>query len=163
MRIVFYVDTAHLLVQNFVLKSFRGMSMKRIMALDIGDKTIGMAVSDPLGITAQGVGTIRRTKLMKDLDVLDGYVKQYDVDRFVIGLPKNMNNTIGPQGNKVKQVAGFIRDRYELPIYFQDERLSTKAAEYMMSQSSMNPQKKKGIVDEVAAQIILQRYLDQQK
>ncbi len=132
----------------------------RILGLDIGDRTIGLAVSDALGITAQGVQTIRRTKLTEDLEKLDKVVEEYKIDLFVLGLPKNMNNTIGPQGNKVKQFAAHMKKKWEIPIHFQDERLSTVAAEQMMSESGMHWKKKKQIVDEVAAQVILQRYLD---
>lgn len=133
---------------------------QRVLGFDIGDKTIGLAVSDALGITAQGLTTIRRTKLTQDLEVLDGIVKEYDIAVFVLGLPKNMNNTIGPQGNKVKQFASFMKKKWEIPIVFQDERLSTVAAHQMMSESGMHWKKKKEIVDEIAAQVILQRYLD---
>lgn len=134
----------------------------RILALDIGDRTIGLAISDALGITAQGLTTLRRTKLTSDLEALDAIVAEKGITLFVLGLPKNMNNTIGPQGNKVKQFASFMRKKWDIPVVFQDERLSTVAAEQMMSESGMHWKKKKEIVDEVAAQVILQRYLDNQ-
>ena len=132
----------------------------RILGLDIGDRTIGMAVSDPLGITAQGVGTIRRTKQKEDFAKLDEIILRYEIRLFVLGLPKNMNNTLGPQGNKVKQFAAQMKKNWDIPVVFQDERLSTYAAEQMMAQASMHWKKRKALVDEVAAQLILQRYLD---
>lgn len=133
---------------------------ERILGLDIGDRTLGVAVSDPLGFTAQGVCTIRRTKLKEDFEKLDAIVRQRNITRFVLGLPKNMNNTLGPQGNKVKQFAAQMKKKWDLPIEFQDERLSTVAAEQMMAASSMHWKKRKELVDEVAAQLILQRWLD---
>lgn len=134
--------------------------MGRILGLDIGDRTIGLAATDLLGITAQGVGTIRRTKLKEDFEELDEIVRRLDITRFVLGMPKNMNNTLGPQGNKVKQFAAQMKKKWDIPIEFQDERLSTRVAEQMMAESSMHWKKRKALVDEVAAQLILQRWLD---
>lgn len=134
--------------------------MGRILGLDIGDRTIGVAATDLLGITAQGVGTIRRTKLREDFEKLDEIVQRLEITLFVLGMPKNMNNTMGPQGNKVKQFAAQMKKKWEIPIEFQDERLSTRAAEQMMAESSMHWKKRKELVDEVAAQLILQRWLD---
>lgn len=134
--------------------------MGRILGLDIGDRTIGLAATDPLGITAQGIGTIRRTKQKEDFEKLDAYVRQLDITLFVLGMPRNMNNTLGPQGNKVKQFAAQMKKKWDIPIVFQDERLSTRAAEQMMAESSMHWKKRKQLVDEVAAQLILQRWMD---
>lgn len=133
----------------------------RIMGLDLGDKTIGVAVSDPLGWTAQGVEVIRRDgDTVRDLKRLKELVTEYSVEQVVLGLPKNMNGTLGERGEKAKAFAQEIRQALSLPVDLWDERLSTVAAERILLEGDTSRAKRKKVIDKVAAAIILQGYLD---
>ncbi|KNF09881.1 putative holliday junction resolvase [Gottschalkia purinilytica] len=134
--------------------------MKRIMGLDVGDKTIGVAVSDLLGITAQGVTTIRRKGIKKDLEDLESIINEYEVEEVVIGLPKNMNNTLGPQGEKVLQFVEKFKKIFNKNIVLQDERLTTVSAEKILINADVRRDKRKKVIDKLAATYILQTYLD---
>lgn len=137
--------------------------MERIMGLDVGDKTIGVAVSDALGITAQGITTIRRKGIKTDLNELEKLILEYNVNKVVIGLPKNMNNTIGPQGEKVLKFVEKFKKRFSLEIVLQDERLTTVSAERMLVSADVSRRKRKDIIDKVAATYILDTYLEKNK
>ncbi|AYD40126.1 Holliday junction resolvase RuvX [Clostridium fermenticellae] len=132
----------------------------RILGLDIGDRTIGVAVSDPLGFTAQGITTIRRKSEEKDIEKLKQICLEYEVDTIVSGLPKNMNGTLGPQSEKVLKFCDIIKDNIDLPIKMWDERLTTVAAHRAMLEADLSRNKRKKIVDKMAATYILQGYLD---
>lgn len=132
----------------------------RILGLDIGDRTIGVAVSDPLGFTAQGVTTIRRKSNEKDLEELKKICDEYKVETIVSGLPKNMNGTLGPQSEKVIGFCKLIEETIKLPIKMWDERLTTVAAHRVMLEGDLSRSKRKKIVDKMAAMYILQGYLD---
>lgn len=132
----------------------------RIMGLDVGDKTIGVALSDPLGWTAQGLEVIRRSDFKKDLARLQEIIKQYEVEKIVLGLPKNMNGTIGPQGEKVLAFRDGLQGQIDLPMELWDERLTTVAAEKMLIQADVSRAKRKKVIDKMAAGVILQGYLD---
>lgn len=132
----------------------------RIMGLDVGDKTIGVALSDPLGWTAQGLEVIRRQDIDKDLARLSEIIRQYEVEKILVGLPKNMNATIGPQGEKVLDFIEQLKTRIDLPVKTWDERLSTVAAERMLIQADVSRSKRKKVIDKMAAAVILQGYLD---
>ena len=132
----------------------------RILGLDIGDRTIGVAVSDPLGYTAQGITTIRRKNEEIDINELIDICNKYEVDTIVAGLPKNMNGTIGPQSEKVLAFCEVIKLKIDIPIKMWDERLTTVAAERIMLEADFSRAKRKKIVDKVAATYILQGYLD---
>ena len=134
--------------------------MNRIMGLDVGDKTIGVAVSDPLGIMAQGITTIRRIGLKKDLEALESIIDEYKVNKIVVGLPKNMNNSIGPQGEKVLKFVSKIKNKFKIDVILQDERLTTVSAERVLIEGDMSRKKRKEVIDKVAATYILQSYLD---
>ena len=135
----------------------------RIMGLDIGDKTIGVAVSDLMGITAQGVKTIRRVGKKKDIEALKEIIKERQVNKIVSGLPKNMNGTLGPQGEKVIKFCELLEQETGIKIEYWDERLSTVAAERTLIQGNVRRENRKGVIDMVAAVIILQGYLDRQR
>lgn len=135
----------------------------RIMGLDVGDKTIGVAVSDLLGWTAQGVETIKRTSSKADLNRIKEIIDEMDVKKIVVGLPKNMNGTIGPQGEKVLKFCEKIKKKFDMEVVLWDERLTTVAAEKMLISADMSRKKRKQVVDKVAAVYILQGYLDSQK
>ncbi|MBO8137355.1 MAG: Holliday junction resolvase RuvX [Desulfotomaculum sp.] len=132
----------------------------RIMGLDIGDKTIGVAVSDLMEWTAQGLEVIRRSDDDKDMEKLADIIKSYEVGKIVVGLPKNMNGTIGPQGEKVQDFAAKIKSKIGLPVELWDERLTTAAAERMLIEADVSRKKRKKVIDKVAAVLILQGYLD---
>ncbi|MCR5468991.1 MAG: Holliday junction resolvase RuvX [Lachnospiraceae bacterium] len=135
----------------------------RIMGLDFGSKTVGVAVSDPLKITAQGVGIVRRKspgKLRQTLAAITEMVEKYEVEEIVLGFPKNMNNTEGERCEKTKEFAELLSKRVEVPIEFWDERLTTVAADKIMMESGIRRENRKEYVDEIAAILILQGYLD---
>jgi len=133
---------------------------KRILALDVGDRTIGMAISDPLGWTAQGLHTLRRNNAEADMKALKEVIHQYEVTRLVVGLPKNMNGTIGPQAEKVRYFVEQLRPEISCEIVEWDERLTTKMAERSLIEADIRRNKRKKIIDTAAAVCILQGYLD---
>lgn len=135
----------------------------RIMGLDVGSKTVGVAISDPLGFTAQGVEIIRIDEEAGEFgfERLEELVKQYKVDKFVVGLPKNMNNTEGPRVEASKAYGEKINELFNIPVDYQDERLTTVQAERMLvEQADVSRGKRKKVIDKLAAQLILQNYLD---
>ena len=135
----------------------------RVMGLDVGSKTVGVAISDPLGFTAQGVEIIKINEEAKEFgfDRLGELVKEYQVDKFVVGLPKNMNNTEGPRVEASKAYGDKIKEIFNLPVDYQDERLTTVQAERMLvEQADVSRGKRKKGIDKLAAQLILQNYLD---
>ncbi len=134
--------------------------MKRIMGLDVGNRTIGVAVSDALGITAQGITTIRRKSLKDDFEKLKELINDYNVEKIVVGLPKNMNNTIGPQGNKVLKFVDELKNETNKEIIMQDERLTTVSAERVLIKADVSRKKRKKVIDKLAASYILQSYLE---
>ena len=135
----------------------------RIMGLDVGDKTIGVAVSDLMGLTAQGVKTIKRVGKKKDIEALKEIIKERQVNKIVSGRPKNMNGTLGPQGEKVIKFCELLEEETGIKIEYWDERLSTVAAERTLIQGNVRRENRKGVIDMVAAVIILQGYLDRQR
>ncbi len=135
----------------------------RIMGLDVGDKTIGVSVSDLMGLTAQPVTTIKRVSKKKDIESLKEIIKEKQVIKIVSGLPKNMNGTLGPQGEKVLSFCEFLKEETKIEIEFFDERLSTVQAERSLLEGDISRQKRKKVIDMLAAVIILQGYLDRQK
>lgn len=135
----------------------------RIMGLDVGSKTVGVAISDPLGFTAQGLEIIKIDEEQAEfgLERLAELVASYKVDKFVIGLPKNMNNTSGPRVEASQAYGELIKEHFGLPVDYQDERLTTVQAERMLvEQADLSRQKRKKVIDKLAAQLILQNYLD---
>ena len=135
--------------------------IKRCLALDVGDKTIGMAISDLLGITAQGLDTIRRKSNKEDLTILGNVIATYDIKILIVGLPKNMNGTEGNRCQLVRDFASKVSNLYpNLEIKFWDERLSTVAAEKSLIAADVNRKKRKKVIDKMAAVHILQGFLD---
>lgn len=135
----------------------------RIMGLDVGSKTVGVAISDPLGFTAQGVEIVRIDEEAGEFgfERLEELVKQYKVDKFVVGLPKNMNNTEGPRVEASKAYGDKINELFNIPVDYQDERLTTVQAERMLvEQADVSRGKRKKVIDKLAARLILQNYLD---
>lgn len=133
----------------------------RCLSLDIGDKTIGIAVSDPFGLTAQGVKTIRRTSKKNDIAELAALISQYEVETLIIGLPKNMDGTEGERCELVRKFAAKVKDAYPaVEQIFWDERLTTVAAENFLISADVSRSKRKKVIDKMAAVYILQSYLD---
>lgn len=128
--------------------------------MDVGDKRIGMAISDVMGWTAQGIPTLERRNKKYDLEFIRNVIEEYQPERIVVGLPKNMNGSIGPQGEKVKAFAENLKEHFKQEILFWDERLSTVSAHKVMIQGDVSRKKRKERVDQVAAVLILQNYLD---
>ncbi|MGL5354904.1 MAG: Holliday junction resolvase RuvX [Clostridium sp.] len=132
----------------------------RILGLDVGSKTIGVAISDPLGFTAQGITTIRRVKKEVDIEEVKKLCKEYCVESIVIGLPKNMNGSVGESGERMLEFCEVIREATGLKVETWDERLTTVAAHKSMIEGDLSRGKRKKIVDKIAATLILQGYLD---
>lgn len=135
----------------------------RIMGLDVGDKTIGVAVSDLMGMTAQGVTTVKRVGKKKDIDALKAIIEERQVDYIVSGLPKNMNGTVGPQAEKVIKFCELLEEETGKKIEYWDERLSTVSAERMLIDGDVSRRNRKKVIDKLAAVLILQNYLDFKK
>lgn len=135
----------------------------RILGLDVGSRTVGVAVSDPMGWTAQGVEIIRINEDKKEfgLERLGEIIKDKQAKGIVLGLPKNMNNSEGPRAEASRLYAQMIQDKFELPTDFQDERLTTVQAERMLiEEANVSRKKRKLVIDKIAAEFILQNYLD---
>ena len=138
----------------------------RIMGLDYGTKTVGVAVSDELGITAQGVETIFRPsakKMRKTLARIDELAKEYHVEKIVIGLPKNMDNSLGQRAEDTKDFAQMVAKRCSLPVEMWDERLTTVQSERILMEGGVRRENRKKDIDRMAAVLILQTYMDYSK
>lgn len=135
--------------------------MTRMVALDVGDRRIGVAVSDPLWITAQGVETYWRTEsTKKDVAYIVALLRRYEPCRLLLGLPMNMNGTIGEQGEKVQRFADAIKKEWDGELLFFDERLTTMAARRVLVDADLSRGKQKKVIDKLAAVLILQGYMD---
>lgn len=132
----------------------------RIMSLDVGSRTIGVACSDALLITAQGIETVRRTSLEKDFNRLKEIIAEYEVHEIVVGMPKNMNGTKGERAEKTEEFVEKMKEVIDLPVAFWDERLSTVMAERQLIAADVSRKKRKSVIDKMAAVVILQGYLD---
>ena len=135
----------------------------RIMGLDYGSKTVGVAMSDPLGITAQAVETIWRkdeNKLRKTCARIEELINEYDVERIVLGLPKHMNNDLGERAQKALAFGEMVKRRTGLEVVMWDERLTTVEAERTLIENNVRRENRKQYIDKIAAVFILQGYLD---
>ncbi|NLV17226.1 MAG: Holliday junction resolvase RuvX [Syntrophomonadaceae bacterium] len=132
----------------------------RILALDVGTKRIGMAVSDPLGLTAQGLGVLERRNLEADLKLLRRVIEEKGVTSLLLGLPRNMNGTLGEKAREVQEFGDMLAREFGLAVEYQDERLSTKAVEGTLIAADVSRRKRRQVVDKLAAVFILQGYLD---
>ena len=132
----------------------------RSMSLDVGTRTIGVAASDLMGMIANGVETIRRTSEERDLQRIGELIAEYEVDTMVVGYPKNMNNTVGERGEKTQEFKAALERRTGLEVILWDERLTTVAAERVLIESGVRRENRKKSVDQIAAAMILQGYLD---
>ena len=132
------------------------------MGLDVGSKTVGVAISDALGWTAQGIETIPINESAGHFGVerIRELIAEYQVSEFVVGYPKNMNNTIGPRGEASEEYAELLTETFNLPVTLWDERLTTMAAERTLIDADVSRKKRKLVIDKMAAIMILQGYLD---
>lgn len=138
----------------------------RVLGLDFGSKTVGVAMSDPLGITAQGIEIIRRERpgqIRKTLTRIEQLINENDVKLVVLGLPKNMNGTEGERVEKTREFGDSIERRTGLEVVYWDERLTTVAADKAMIEMDIRRENRKDYVDEIAAMLILQGYLDSRR
>jgi putative Holliday junction resolvase len=135
--------------------------LMRIMGLDVGSKTIGVAISDELGITAQGFKTIKRKAMEDDLRELDTIISQFQIEKIVVGLPKNMDGSLGKQAEFVLGWIEDFKNKIQLPVETWDERLSTVEATKTLLKADLSRKKRKGVIDKLAAVLILQGYLQQ--
>lgn len=131
----------------------------RKLALDFGDKKIGVAISDALNITAQGKGYIKRSDLRKDLEEIKDYIEKYDVDEIIVGMPKNMDGSLGPRANKTQEFINFLNNNLEININTWDERLTTKEAERVLIKADVSRSNRKEVIDKMAASLILDSYI----
>jgi len=135
----------------------------RLLGLDVGEKTVGVAVSDELGLTAQGVTVIRRSSKEADLKALRELAAFYGAEGLVLGLPRNMNGSLGPKAREVERFGEWVGEALGLPVEYVDERLTTVAAQRTLLEGDTPRAKRRRVVDQVAAVLILQGYLDRQR
>jgi putative Holliday junction resolvase len=135
----------------------------RIMGLDIGTHTIGVAISDELGITAQGLKTVKRRSLEEDFKEISTIIEHFEISKIVVGLPKNMDGTLGKQAEVVFQWIKDLKDRIHLPVVTWDERLSTVGASKVLLEADLSRKKRKKVIDKLAAVLILQGYLSRSR
>lgn len=133
------------------------------MGLDVGDKTIGVALSDPMFLIANPLETIKRKKAKLDIEKLIDIINEYDVEKIVVGLPKNMNNSIGPQSMKVMSFVDLLKKQTDKEIVYQDERMTTIQSERVLIDMDVRRENRKEHIDKIAASFILQTYLDGRK
>ncbi len=137
--------------------------MIRVLGLDFGEKRIGVAVSDPLGIIAQGVGVIERKNLESDIKEIKKIVDEYKADSIVVGMPINMDGSKGISAKKASEFVDILGARLNIPVATYDERLTTKESEKFLISSDVSRKKRKTVIDKIAAQLILESYLDSVK
>ncbi len=135
----------------------------RILALDVGEKRIGVAISDPLGLTAQGLGVIKRRDVARDVAALKALVADYAVQEIVVGLPRHLNGRPGTHAALALEVAAALARELGVPVTSWDERLSTREAERLLVAADVSRRKRRRVVDQVAAALILQGYLDRRR
>lgn len=137
--------------------------MAKILAVDWGKAKLGLAVSDDLGITAQGLSSLSRVSESKDIDAIGAYIRDLRIEAVVVGLPKNMDGTLGPSAEAAQAFAGALSARLDIPVHLWDERLTSLAAERTLVGAGIRRRERRGIRDKVAAIMILQGFLDRQR
>jgi putative holliday junction resolvase len=134
---------------------------RRVLGLDVGAKTIGLAVSDPLGITAQGLATLRRRNKRTDFERLEELIRDYEIAELVVGYPLNMSGVEGKQAEKMRSFADELRQRFRLPVHLWDERLTSAEANRLLREMEVPNERRRQVVDRMAAVLILQSWMDQ--
>ena len=135
----------------------------RTMGFDVGSCTLGIAISDELGITAQGLKTLKRRSMEDDLKEIATIIDQFEIEKIVVGLPKNMDGTLGKQAEFVLKWIKVLMDKIQVPVVTWDERLSTVGASKVLLEADLSRRKRKKVIDKLAAVLILQGYLDQSR
>ena len=139
---------------------FATRSLARVLGLDVGSKRIGLAISDPLGITAQGLETIHRQNKRLDFAQLEKIIREYEVTEIVVGYPLRMSGAEGIQTEKMQRFAEELRQRFPLPVHLWDERLSSAQANRLLRETEMSIKRRGQVVDQMAAVLILQSWMD---
>ena len=137
--------------------------MVKILSVDWGRARLGLAVSDDLGVTAQGLTSLPRVSETKDVEALAAYIRDLGIGAIVVGLPKNMDGSLGPSAEAAQAFARTLRERLGIPVHLWDERLTTRAAERTLIGAGMRRRARRGAVDQMAATMILQGFLDRQR
>jgi len=137
--------------------------MPKILAVDWGRARLGLAVSDELGITAQGLTSLRRVSESRDLGAIGAYIRDLGIEAIVVGLPKNMDGSLGPSAEAAQEFARLLHDRLDIPVHLWDERLTSLAAERTLVSAGMRRRARRAVLDQVAATMILQGFLDRQR
>jgi len=132
----------------------------RVLGMDVGARRIGLAVSDPLGITAQGLETLERRNKRTDFAILERVIRRYEVGEIVVGYPLRMSGSTGNQSEKMAAFADELRRKFELPVHLWDERLTTAEAHRVLDQTEMSTRRRSEVVDQMAAVLILQSFLE---
>jgi putative Holliday junction resolvase len=140
--------------------SLRAIPVGRVLGLDVGSRRIGVAVSDPLGITAQGLETLQRTTKRRDFEHLQSVIQKYDVREIVVGLPLRMSGAEGTQSDKMQVFAEELRKRFRLPVHLWDERLTSAEANRLLRETDLSIEKRGKAVDRMAAVLILQGWME---
>jgi putative holliday junction resolvase len=136
------------------------MEAKRVLGLDVGTRRIGLAISDPLGVTAQGLNTLHRKNKRSDLDQLEKVIREYQVRELVVGYPLRMSGNEGVQAEKMQRFAEELRHRFRLPVHLWDERLTSAQANRVLRETEMSIKRRGEVVDRLAAVLILQSWMD---
>jgi putative Holliday junction resolvase len=137
--------------------------MTKILGVDWGRATLGLAVSDDLGLTAQGLTSLRRVSEAKAVEAIGGYIQHLGIGAIVVGLPRNMDGSLGPAAEAAQSFARALQERLDIPVHLWDERLTTLAAERTLVGAGMRRRARRAVVDQVAATMILQGFLDRQR
>jgi putative Holliday junction resolvase len=153
-------DTQHLTLYNYQMDTPAPTSASRIMALDVGSKRIGVAVSDPLGITAQGVDTIQRQNKRRDFEALRQVLEKYEVREIVVGLPLRLSGAEGTQSEKMRRFADDLRAHFGLTVHLWDERWTSTEANRLLRETDLSIKKRGQAVDRMAAILILQSWME---
>jgi putative Holliday junction resolvase len=137
--------------------------MPKILAVDWGRSRLGLAVSDELGLIAQGLASLPRVDETQDVEAIGAYIRSLDIEAIVVGLPRNMDGSLGASADAARAFARVLHDRLHVPVHMWDERLTTLAAERMLVGAGVRRRARRAVVDQVAATMILQGFLDHQR
>jgi putative Holliday junction resolvase len=141
-------------------KDRTGSEVRRVLGLDVGSRRIGIAVSDPLGVTAQGLATLERQNKRLDFEKLESLAREYSVAEVVVGFPLRMSGAEGPQAEKMRRFADELHERLHIPVHLWDERLTSAEANRLLRETDMSIQRRGQVVDQMAAVLILQSWME---
>jgi putative Holliday junction resolvase len=147
-------------VSESATESSGGGLRKRILGLDVGSRRIGIAISDPLGVTAQGLPTLQRQNKRLDFQALGDVIREYEISEIVVGFPLRMSGERGVQAEKMQRFAEELRERFGLPVHLWDERLTSAEANRLLRETEMSIRRRGQVVDQMAAVLILQSWME---